>query len=335
VGAVRVVDLADECGLTTAATMDVCDRAGIPVVDGSTVLTVGDVEAFRRALATPVAAVVPAPLGGWVNDPPEPPPGADEPRPHATARPPRGPGAPPGPSDIRHRPPLDRNAVWAMVLAPAPAVAFFFGFIGALFMVPTFVFAARYRRHGYTRHGRQRGGTLAFLAPFVTVICFATTLGLAFAYGKGAIVTSPSQAVANLFNRHNTAAAPTHVLPRDCVSASGAPTIGASLTGVHEVSCSEPHDAEVFEVYTRGELAARSGIAIAATGPRPDERTLDAAIARACADDVRSVTSVGAGVEESIIAIVPTEDEWNQGTGDLACAVGIVGQKVTGELLPG
>lgn len=69
----RVVDLADEFGATTAETLDLCERAGVAAVDGGHELTEAEAEAVRRlytqGVSTAAAEPPPGPLGPATDAP--------------------------------------------------------------------------------------------------------------------------------------------------------------------------------------------------------------------------------------------------------------------------
>lgn len=91
----RVVDLADELGLTTVATLDLCDRAGVAAESAADELTDDQAAAVRTAASTPP----PPPAAGAPLPPPPPVPGAAMPPPGYGAPgygPQPGYGAPPG-----------------------------------------------------------------------------------------------------------------------------------------------------------------------------------------------------------------------------------------------
>jgi hypothetical protein len=53
---VTVVELADEFGLTTAAALDVCERAGVAVSSGGARLTDDEADRFRATAREPIVA---------------------------------------------------------------------------------------------------------------------------------------------------------------------------------------------------------------------------------------------------------------------------------------
>jgi hypothetical protein len=108
----NVVEIADELGITTAAALDLCARAGIPGADRSTELTPEQVAAVRAAATAP-AGPLPPPPGGAPPPTPGAPPGftapGGPPAYGAPAPPPPGygppPPAPPGYGPPQYAPP--------------------------------------------------------------------------------------------------------------------------------------------------------------------------------------------------------------------------------------
>lgn len=99
----RVVDLADEFGTTTADTLELCERAGIRAADGGHDLTEAEVDAVRRLHDLPPTAPPPSD-----SPPPPPPPGPPPGSPFAD-----GTAAPPPPAGSRSGP-GSHTAVFAL-----------------------------------------------------------------------------------------------------------------------------------------------------------------------------------------------------------------------------
>jgi hypothetical protein len=66
----RVVDLADELGLTTSATLDLCDRARVVAETGGDELTDDQVAAVRAAATAPPPPIAAVATGGLLPPPP-------------------------------------------------------------------------------------------------------------------------------------------------------------------------------------------------------------------------------------------------------------------------
>jgi hypothetical protein len=360
---VRVVELADEFELTTAQALDVCDRAGIPAADGSTVLTTADIAAFRAALvAPPPPTPPPATVGAFAHSVPLPP----ERDPAELAAIALAAPAPYKPSYKRERP-MDSNAILAIVLAFLPFAILYLGWAGWVFAIPTFVCARNTRHNVHRRHGELRGGTLAFIATFVVVMTASFSTVWVLAHNTGLIRPTFHGAVDDAVNAKvnggDPGAAPTtpppdpndpndpnapkapgiaggpveHLLTGDCINSAASrgavPVMSPPLTAV---SCDEPHDAEVLQSYDLKQLETASGSVFVADGPRPPQAQLTGALTTACRGSfVRVASGTVEGSLLAMIFVLPTEADWDAGKREVACAIGTRdGSRIAGPATP-